>query len=250
MAILDTVDAIVYLPFGEFRVLPPNRFRIRVGVGNRILFNQAQFLSYGVRTWDSIFSRRLADTGSSIVEIGCGCGRSAHALTKFGFHGRYIGIDVDHEMIEWCLENLASDHLAFEHADVRNSVYNPSGQHELYRLPVDDGTQDLVFSQSLFTHLLQEELSHYIRESARVLRPGCVMTMSVFCVEDMQEAGILGGRWTFSHRIGEAQVERPDLPEAAVAYKRDFLFVTCLGADFSEVQIVPGDPQSSLFCRR
>ena len=42
MAPLDLLDRVISLPFAEARKLPPNRLRIRVGVGNRILFNQFQ----------------------------------------------------------------------------------------------------------------------------------------------------------------------------------------------------------------
>jgi hypothetical protein len=37
--LLDLSDQLVAGPFPEFRDLPPNRFRVRVGVRNRILFN-------------------------------------------------------------------------------------------------------------------------------------------------------------------------------------------------------------------
>ncbi len=250
MVVVDAVDALISLPFREFRNLPPNRFRIRVGVGNRLFFNQAQFLNYGAQTWNWLFGSGLADNRSDVLEIGCGCGRAAMALANLGFQGHYTGIDVDREMIEWCRSKLGAPNLVFEHADVFSKVYHPEGEREEYRVPVEDASQDLVFSQSLFTHLLEEDLANYVRESARVLKPGRSMAMGVFCLDDMREAGTLGGRWTFQHSRGHSHLESTELPEAAVAYERDFLIGLCRDAGLSEVGIEAASPQSILICRR
>jgi len=46
---------------------------------------------------------------------------------------------------------------------------------------VDDSV-DFVFSTSLFTHLLENDLINYCREGYRVLKQGGSMAMYCFCI--------------------------------------------------------------------
>jgi hypothetical protein len=52
--------------------------------------------------------------------------------------------------------------------------------------------KDFIYSTSLYTHLLEDELGNYTRESFRVLRPNGVMYMTFFCMDSVE----LGNRWT------------------------------------------------------
>lgn len=238
---LDVLDKLCCLPFREFRRLPPNRFRVRVGVGNRLLFNQAHFLMYGAQTCLDLFAEGHARPTSDILEIGSGCGRFAYALKHVGaYAGTYNGVDVDEEMVQWCQANLEDGRTRFHFADVYNSLYNPGGISEPYVFPVDDRSQDLVIGQSVFTHLLEDDLMHYVDEAFRVLRPDGRMLMSVFCVDDVDA----GGRWTFRHRRGNAYLENASYPEAAVAYERDYLVGVGARAGFAESEVRPDGPQS------
>jgi SAM-dependent methyltransferase len=249
--LLDAPDRLLSLPYPEFRVLPPNRYRVRVGIGNRLFFNQVGFLQYGLGTWMEIFAEGWADDTSNVVDIGCGCGRAAFPLKmRPAFTGVYTGIDVDSEMIGWCDANFPRDRFRFVHADIYSSVYNPDGRREPYELPLREESQELVISQSLFTHLLEEDLAQYVRESFRVLRPGGHMVMSTFCLDHLRAAGDLGGRWSFDHRVGEAYVESPAYPEAAVAYEESYLLEVCRRAGFSEARVGPHYAQSLLVCRK
>jgi hypothetical protein len=70
----------------------------------------------------------------------------------------------------------------------------------------------------------------------------------------MSSRGYLGGRWTFSRRLGNAYVENLKYPEAAVAYERAYLEANVRAAGFSEVQVTPSltgyNPQSLLVARK
>ena len=103
MASLALLDRIGGFAYREFKELPPNRFRIRVGVGNRIVFNQIQYMEQSYLTWIKFFAE-FTSLSSNVVDIGSGCGRGAYALKRLGnaFQGHYTGIDVDIEMINWC----------------------------------------------------------------------------------------------------------------------------------------------------
>ena len=248
---LFELDRIAAIPFPEFRGLPPNRFRVRVGVGNRILFNQAFFLASGAHQAMRLFGLGLARSDSNILDLGSGCGRLAIALRDGGsYHGTYTGIDVDQEMVRWCERSVSGPSFRFVHADVHNAVYNPSGSRDPYLVPVADGSQQLVTSSSLFSHLLEPDLDHYMTEALRVLTDAGVMAMTVFCLEDMEAHGELGGRWTFPHRVGQAHVQNPRYPEAAVAYERAYLLDAARAAGFASAEVLPYPIQSMLVCRR
>lgn len=234
--------------------MPPNRFRIRVGVGNRLLFNQPQFLTHGADLAIRIFGLGLARCDSNIVEIGAGCGRLAFTLKHAdAFVGGYTGTDVDKEMIDWCDEHLGDNRFRFLHSDVYNALYNPTGSRQPLAIPLQDGSQQLVMSHSLFTHLLEEDVRRCMQEAHRLLDAGGFMAMTVFCLDHMRSSGHLGGRWTFPNPMGNARVESLDYPEAAVAYDRTYLEAAALDAGFQNVRIAPSpsghDPQSLLICR-
>lgn len=251
MPVLDAPDVLARLAFPEYRVLPPNRLRVRVGVGNRILLNQSLFLKTGVQQAMRLFALGFARPDSAILELGCGCGRLAIALRESGtFNGRYTGVDVDREMVEWCATELAGAGFEFLHADVHHQIYNPEGPDVPYTVPLPDGSQQLVTSNSLFSHLLEPELNRYLAEAVRLLGDGGWMAMSAFTLDDMEALGELGGRWTFPHRIGSARVQDIRYPEAAVAYERSYLVEAAMDAGFSSAEVLRYPMQSVLACRK
>ena len=252
---LDVIDRVVNLPFREARRLPPNRFRLRVGVDNRLLFNAFHYRYHAVDFWMHALAKGLVTEASDILDIGCGCGRYAVALRRLNYKGwrysgRYTGLDIDREMIGWCQKHFPPKRFTFVWADRYSKVYNPSGQSGAYRLPFEEGSFDFVFSTSLFTHLLEEDLVSYLRETARVLRPGGTMSMTVFCLDTFREQGWLGQRFSFAHPVGPAYIESERYPEAAVAYTRDYLLQQCAAAGLRDAGITGGTMQQDLRATR
>lgn len=249
MAPLDGLDWLLRWPYREFRDLPPNRFRIRVGVGNRILFNAAHFRVFPMNFWLEALHAGAVRLDSSILDIGCGCGRFAFALREFHFHGceftgEYTGVDVDREMLDWCRANFPASRFNWLRVEAKSAVYAPENQSpasgDSKQFDVPDASQDFVLANSLFTHLLTEDFRAYIREAGRVLKPGGYFQFSVFLMEDVRADAATGartGRWTFAHRKGEAWVENERLPEAAVAYERAFVESICREAGFGEPHV-------------
>lgn len=129
---LDALDWALSLPYRELRGLPPNHMRIRVGVGNRILFNGAQFRLMPINFWIDALAAGHVTLESRIVDLGCGCGRYAMALRDFWFHerkfeGEYFGVDVDDEMLAWCRGHFPPERFAFHKVQVYSRTYNPHG---------------------------------------------------------------------------------------------------------------------------
>lgn len=114
----------------------------------------------------------------SVLDIGCGTGRFATRLyERPNFHvGRYRGFDVEADAIEWAQRHVTPIHpnATFAHLDVRNTHYNPHGRlaAESLEFPYGDEEFDFAFAMSVFTHLTTNSAANYLRETARVLRPG------------------------------------------------------------------------------
>lgn len=93
-----------------------------------------------------------------LIDIGCGAGRLAKAL-KDRPALRYLGLDVAPRL-------LARARLICERPDWRfETVAAPA-------VPAPDASADIISMFSLITHLPAAETRAYIREAARVLKPG------------------------------------------------------------------------------
>ncbi|HTT33678.1 MAG TPA: class I SAM-dependent methyltransferase [Methylomirabilota bacterium] len=255
-AVVDLFDWIPKLLFDEFSNIPPNHMRIRVGVGNRIFTNQVSYVSGGANFWMHVFHSGLCRLDSTIVDIGCGCGRYAHYLRDYRFKserfsGKYIGIDIDDEMLAWCRKNFDPERFSFYRSNHASKAYRGMANgNSHYRLPVADASADFVYSTSLFTHLLETQLLNYMQESYRALKPGGHMAMYCFSMDHPPPT--YGDRHTFRHQIGNAFVESQKIPEAAVAYREEFLLAGSREAGFraADVCAAPGDWQPLLLCQK
>jgi trans-aconitate methyltransferase len=100
----------------------------------------------------------------AVLDFGCGCGRMIrHWRTVTS--GRLHGSDYNPYLVGWCRENL------------------PFGRFELNTLdPVlayDDDTFDVVYAQSVFTHLSEPLQGAWIEALTRVTRPGGKLVVTV-----------------------------------------------------------------------
>jgi len=125
--------------------------------------------------WQIVLSRFLKEN-SKVLDIGCGCGKMARNLSYHPYIKRYIGFDVIKTSIDWCLESIVprtGGRFEFHWIDVYSETYNPQGKVRGTEVvfPAADGSIDLAFASSLFTHLLQEDAKNYLREVRRVLAP-------------------------------------------------------------------------------
>ena len=175
-------DSVERLRGRQSPLTPPLRLRRRVGP-----FNDA-------RLYEASAERNLAalrtvgqlQPSARILDLGCGTGRMAAALTRFLTSGaRYEGFDVNRSSIEWCRRHITARHpnFRFTWIDVRSDRYNPGGREraEAIRLPYPDGAFDFAYAGSLYTHVLAEQVENYLRETARVLAPDG-RTFSTFCL--------------------------------------------------------------------
>jgi SAM-dependent methyltransferase len=150
--------------------LPPMSLMESIGA-----YSLKTFLETG-QAWGSLLQDGLAPA-STILDIGCGCGRVTRWLVQNPEVAHYVGFDVIEESVQWCrnfLAPLAPGKCQFQHFDVRSAEYNPSGRIDPEKLvfPLGDSEADIVVAASVFTHLLERDARHYLRETCRVLKPG------------------------------------------------------------------------------
>jgi SAM-dependent methyltransferase len=85
-------------------------------------------------------------------------------------------MDIQRVFIDWCNQHLATANGAFEfyHQDIFNGGYNPTGkiQASEYKFPFEDASFDAIILYSVFTHMVWDDARNYLREIARLLKPG------------------------------------------------------------------------------
>lgn len=127
---------------------------------------------------------------------------------------RYVGIDVHAPSIAWCRKRFRNDpRFRFELSNVRSAYGRGVIAVGDYRIPLGDGSVDLVVAKSLFTHLSEEEARRYLAEIARLLATGGAAVVSAFLFAAEPPAfpyGDARARWRVKNR-----------PAAAVAFSRD-----------------------------
>jgi SAM-dependent methyltransferase len=149
--------------------LPPVEMRGRVGPTDPRFFDNPSgmpiYRSFGLplAIYDAVF------------DFGCGCGRQARQLLlQSPRPRRYVGIDTNPQMIEWCRRHLSSLDPGFrlEHHDVYSPSYAPENTLRLAApFPVEDRAFSLVLAHSVFTHLYQAQSDYYLHEIERILTP-------------------------------------------------------------------------------
>lgn len=164
--------------------------------------------------------------GHSVLEVGCGVGRDAIPLAQvLGPSGTYLGVDVSKRSIEWCQANVTPRFpgVQFAHLDVQSDFYNPTGALAAtdIRLPLGDGSVDRIILQSVFTHMFEDDVVHFLREFRRVLRPVGLVFASFFVLDD--ESVALAERHQtplrFEHPWADGcRINDPGTPEGAVGY--------------------------------
>ena len=177
----------------------------------------------------------------SVLEIGCGPGRMARPLTGYLQGGCYVGMDVVPRAVRWCRRNITRRHpnFTFHHADIFNQRYNPRGKlpAECYVFPFGDACFDFVFLTSVFTHMYPDDIRNYLREIARVLRPGGRLLATFFLLDSVQLHLKRQGKnqIDFAFDRGEYRLRDEAVPESAVALEEEAVHTMLVEAGLTRV---------------
>jgi SAM-dependent methyltransferase len=122
---LDPLDHAVRSTRG-FSHLPPFSVRVRSN-GITKQFGGRNFDHYGRILAGLLQDNAALVSTSDVLEIGCGCGRTALALARILENGHYTGIDIERVSLEACRKNplLRQKEFRFDLLDVQNNEYNP-----------------------------------------------------------------------------------------------------------------------------
>lgn len=217
---LDPVDAAMRRTRG-LQAMPRYSARVRSnGVSNQ--FGGERFAREGKGILHLLQQYCGLHPKSRVLEIGCGCGRTAVQLANFLEPGHYVGMDIETVSLEACRNNrsLKSCDFRFDLIDIQNNEYNPNGRFRAdeYRFSYDDGSMDIVFLMSVFTHMLPRDVSNYITEIGRMLDQGGMCLFSTFLIDH----GRGGHGITFTHDGDGFSFYDVRMPEIAVAYPQQF----------------------------
>ena len=152
--------------------------------------NDADFLKAGDKMLNIINKYVKFKDDSSILDIGCGYGRLAHAFIRNkNFHGEYIGIDILPNHIEWCKSNLfdyCGKLINFYCIDMINDIYNPSGSLNVKNINLDISPMDLVDIINVFNHMYYEDIRSYLYKIYNLMDKNVKVYISLFILNDEQ----------------------------------------------------------------
>ena len=138
--------------------IPPFHLRKRIGAGV-----VEEFLGSGRRCYDDI-KNALNTQGinieefNTILDFGCGCGRTLRWFDDWAKTNVLTGVDVDDEVVNWCKANIPF-------ASVFKSKYKPS-------LSFESNKFDFIYSVSVFSHLEEDLHLQWLAELERLLTRG------------------------------------------------------------------------------
>jgi SAM-dependent methyltransferase len=165
---------------------------------------------------------QLVPEDGQILEIGCGCGAMVPAFRRLlGTGGRYVGFDVHAPSVRWCRRHFAQDRrLRFELAEIASPYGDPGSRRTVgeYRFPLDDASADFILAKSVFTHLLEGDVRHYLREIRRTLRPGRQALITAFLFDGTARPPA----FPYPEEDSPVRWLRPQRVQAAVAFEREF----------------------------
>jgi ubiquinone/menaquinone biosynthesis C-methylase UbiE len=165
-----------------------------------------------------------------VLDVGCGTGRLAAPLTGYlSVKGEYQGLDIVRKGVEWCQNNITARHpnFQFRHSDIHNKNYNPHGviQASNYKFPYENSSFDFIFLTSVFTHLLPQDMEHYLSEISRVLKKGGTSLITFFLINEESRGLALKKMSTqnFDHEIDGYLTASVENPEAAIAFPEPYI---------------------------
>lgn len=189
-----------------------------------------RFEAYGKAQFQTLDSCLKFQPHDSLLEIGCGVGRLAIPATQVvAPPGRYLGIDIIRDSIDWCSQHITPrfPHFHFHFENVTSQIHNPMGSEDpaSTKIPLPDHCVDKLFLSSVFTHMFPAGVHNYLREFRRVLKPTGIALSTMFLLNAGSRDVIRRGKtpWKFEHeyRGPGCWVDSLEYPEGAVAYDED-----------------------------
>ena len=174
-----------YFPIDQWETLTGKRHKYQPPRGD-IYTGSGDFIEQGNLQHSHLINHSHIQPDHRVLDIGSGIGRTAVSLTSFlNSDGSYEGFDVVEKGVRWCQQKISIDfpHFQFQYVPLHNDLYNNNQRSALdFKFPYSDQEFDTAFLFSVFTHMAAIEISHYLTEIYRVLKPGgeCLFTCFVY----------------------------------------------------------------------
>lgn len=167
----------------------------------------------------------------TVLDIGSGIGRIAIPLTIYLTTGEYHGFDINRRGIEWCQKNISRSFpdFHFQYVDIFNKYYNKRGKIQAHEFifPYENNRFDFVFATSVFTHMLPEQITHYLSEINRVLKPCGTCFITWFSIDDEARKNIFQHRshcnFKYEYIKNICFYSHRNVPEAEIGYKESWI---------------------------
>ena len=222
-------------------ILPPHDVRM----GGPEYEDDDFFLDSAIAESKRVLTKLACKPHDFLIDIGCGHGRLPIGLIRESCDISYLGIDVKRDSIDWCRQYIQKRKPAyrFQHVDVVNARYNPSGDALSvdYRLPVETGAVNIVYMWGVFTNMEPEHLPVYAREFYRVLRPGGNAFVTAHVEDGVPHASVNPENYTPYSCQG---------PLHAVRYERKYVIDTFWQAGLTMTELnyhAAGNCQSDIY---
>ncbi len=118
----------------------------------------------------------------ALLDVGCGT-KLTKAVLEDGLPiGRYVGVDVSADIIDFLTASIDDPRFEFHHLDAHNDRYNPGGRplQAFERLPVGDEGFDVISLFSVFTHLNPTDFRTMLELLREHVRPDGGLLFSLF----------------------------------------------------------------------
>jgi SAM-dependent methyltransferase len=170
------------------------------------------------------------ESGDRVLDIGCGCGRLAAALTQhLGPQASYVGVDIVAGLVDFANRHIPWRHPNFRFVTLQqgNPAYDAirhDGESPTIA-SLDDAcapqTVDLCIATSLFTHFDTEMARTALKAMRRALAPDGRAFISLFLLDAGVRAliGRGGAAFQFEHRYADGVfVQNLGRPLEALAF--------------------------------
>ncbi len=215
---------------------PPAMASLLIGGGN--------FHNVGKAIKRNLVNKAGLNENSTVLEIGCGYGRIAVALTDLIVSpGRYDGIEIVEKAVDWCTKEVTPHYpnFRFYHADVSNPYAKCENGRSAstYRLPFEDNTYDLVYLTSVFSHMRPNDIRAYLNEISRVMKLHGKCFITYYLINSFVEDQIASKRalQDFRYDFGDFLSTHKRTPEHAIAVSESLI-----RSFYEEVGLVIDEP--------
>jgi len=178
----------------SFRSVKYKNINLPIRRSNEGLNTNIKYLDSAVEQINHLKSLGTLKSTDKILDFGCGQGRFVNGIIHSNTQiGEYYGIDSNVDSINWCNRFLRSytskEIFQFLHLDSYNARYNKRA-NGLKHIPLDQNQFDLIFLNSVFSHMLTKDIEFYLLEFHKLLKPDGIIYLTAFIepnVPDVEE---------------------------------------------------------------